>query len=138
MPRRRRLLFAIYALLSGLYSYTLLYVVVRFSYNVFHKYSPEWAFVPACLLAFLIFRSRFRTLVRFMKTLYLDKKDLVRSRLKNPVIAVAAALILLLLFLPVWPENRVGRFSLEPTQKATVYAKVAGQITEIFPREAQL
>jgi len=47
VPRRRRLLFAAYSLFSGFYSYTLLYVVVRFSFNVFRKVSPEWAFVPA-------------------------------------------------------------------------------------------
>jgi putative peptide zinc metalloprotease protein len=138
VPRRRRWLFAIYAVMSGIYSYTLLYVIVRFSYNVLRNYYPEWAFIPVSIVALLIFRSRIRTLVRFMKTLYLDKKDLVRSRLTRPVVAAGGALALLLLFAPIWPETREGRFSLEPVQRAVVHARVAGQITAIYPQEAQI
>ncbi len=79
VPRRRRTLYVVYAILSGLYSYALLFAVVRFSRNVFLNYSREWAFLPALALAYFIFRSRIRAFVRFMKTVYLDKKDRVMS-----------------------------------------------------------
>jgi len=137
VPRRRRWVFTIYALLSGVYSYTLLYLVVRFSYNVFRKVSPEWAFVPAVLIAGLIFRSRIRMLVRFMKTLYLDKKEHVRGWLRRPIAILAGALVLLLLFVPIWPETRAGRFTLEPLQKASIHATVPGEITAVVPQEAE-
>jgi putative peptide zinc metalloprotease protein len=137
VPRRRRWLFTVYAMLSGIYSYTLLYVVVSFSYNVFRKYSPEWAFVPAALLGLLIFKSRIRALVRFMKILYLDKKELARQWLVTPRAAFAGALTALFLFAPFWPETRTGRFNLEPIQKAAVHATVPGQVVSVFPAEAQ-
>jgi putative peptide zinc metalloprotease protein len=137
VPRRRRWLFAFYAILSGIYSYTLLYVVVSFSYNVFRKYSPEWAFVPAGLLGLLIFKSRIRALVRFMKILYLDKKERLRQWLVTPRAAVVGALTALFLFAPIWPETRTGRFSLEPNHKAAVRAAVPGQVVSVFPAEAQ-
>lgn len=137
VPRRRRWLFALYAIVSGIYSYTLLYVVVRFSYNVFRKYSPEWAFVPAGLLALLIFKSRIRALVRFMKTLYLDKKERARQWLVTPRAALVGALAALLLFTPIWPETRTGRFNLEPIRKAAVHATVPGEIVSVFPVEGQ-
>ena len=86
VPRRRRPFYVLYALLSGLYSYALLYVIVRFSYNVLRNYTPEWAFVPAAFLAWLIFRSRIRALGRFMKTLYLDKKENLRAWLARATI----------------------------------------------------
>jgi putative peptide zinc metalloprotease protein len=137
VPRRRRWLFSVYAIVSGIYSYTLLYVVVTFSYNVFRKYSPEWAFVPAGILALLIFKSRIRTLVRFMKTLYLDKKERARRWLLTPRAAFVAALVALLLFTPIWPETRTGRFNLEPMRKAAVHAAVPGEVVSVFPTEAQ-
>lgn len=138
VPRRRRLFFAIYALLSGLYSYTLLYVVVSFSYHVLRNYSPEWAFAPAGLLAWLIFRSRIRTLGRFMKTVYLDKKERLRSWLLRPSGIVVFALAILLLFAPLWHETRAGRFSLEPVRRATLRAVVPGQITAVLADEGQV
>jgi len=137
VPRRRRWVFAIYALLSGVYSYTLLYVGVRFSYNVFRKFSPEWAFLPALMIGGLIFRSRIRMLVRFMKTLYLDKKERVRGWLTRPSGVAASALVLLPLFAPIWPETRAGRFTLEAVQKASVRASVPGEIVAVMPQEAE-
>jgi len=138
VPRRRRLLFALYAIASGIYSYTLLYVVVRFSYHVFQKYSPEWAFVPAGLIALMIFKSRLRTLVRFVKTLYLDKKERLRAWLLTPRAAFAGVLAAAFFFVPFWPETRTGRFSLEPIQKAALHAIVPGEVVSVLPGEGQL
>jgi putative peptide zinc metalloprotease protein len=137
VPRRRRIGFAVYAILSGIYSYTLLYVVVTFSYHVFRKYSPEWAFVPSALLGLMIFKSRLRALVRFMKTAYLDKREQVRSWLTKPRLAVAGLAAALILFTPIWPETRAGRFSLEPVQKAVIRASVPGEVTSVLPQEGQ-
>ncbi len=58
VSRRRVPLFVVYALVSGAYSYLLLWLFVRFSYNVFFHWFAELALVPAALLAFVIFRSR--------------------------------------------------------------------------------
>ncbi|HKC72467.1 MAG TPA: HlyD family efflux transporter periplasmic adaptor subunit [Terriglobales bacterium] len=137
VPRRRRLFFAIYALLSGLYSYTLLYVVVRFAYNVLKTYSPDWAFLPAALLAGLIFRSRIRTLVRFMKTVYLDKKEKLWGWLLGRRGLAVSAIVILLFFAPLFHETRSGRFILEPVRRATLRAVVPGEITSVLPVEGQ-
>lgn len=74
VPRRRRVWYAVYAILSGAYSYMILYVVARFAGNIVRNFSPEWGFIPEILVALLIFRSRIRLLGNFMKFLYLDKK----------------------------------------------------------------
>ena len=55
---RLRWFFVPYAILSGIYSYLILYAVARFVGNVFRHYSPEWAFLPTILVAFFIFKSR--------------------------------------------------------------------------------
>ncbi len=55
VPRRRRFGFAVYAILSGLYSYTVLYVLARFVGNVFRNFNPDWSFIPEIATAGLIF-----------------------------------------------------------------------------------
>jgi putative peptide zinc metalloprotease protein len=118
VARRRRPGYVVYALLSGIYSYGLLFTVVRFSYNVFSRYSPQWGFVPAGILALVMFRGRLRTLMQFARTVYLDKKDRVRAWWTVARVAIAAVVALVILFAPVWHETVTARFVLEPGERA--------------------
>jgi len=137
VPSRLRLFFVIYALLSGLYSYSLLYFVVRFGRNIFYRFSPEWAFLPATVLFFTLFKSRIRTIIRFMTTVYLDKKDRT-LRLLTPKLQVGiASAILLFLFLPVWRETVEAHSSLEPAQRSIVRAEIPGTVLRVLTKEGQ-
>jgi len=137
VPRRRRAGYVFYALLSGMYSYLLLFAVVRFCNNVFSSYSPQWAFLPAAALALVIFRSRIRTLLRFVRTVYLDKRDRVRSWLTGSRIWVGAAALLLLFFLPLFHQTVKARFLLEPVRLAAVRTTVPGRVTAVLVHEGQ-
>lgn len=137
VPRQRRTLYAAYAILSGLYSYALLFAVVRFSRNVFLSYSREWAFVPALALAYFIFRSRIRTLMKFMNTVYLDKKDRVLTWLTRWRIAVLTVALLALLLPPIWPRYVQARAVLEPLRRALVRTAVPGKVTAVYLREGE-
>ncbi len=137
VPKRRRAGYVLYALLSGVYSYALLLTVIRFSYNVFSKYSPDWGFVPALLLALIIFKSRMRTFVRFMQTVYLDKRDRVRAWLSGPRLWGAAVVALLLFVLPLFHETVTARFLLEPARLATVRTTVPGRVMAVMVREGE-
>lgn len=132
---RRRWLFVSYALISGLYSYVVLFAVVRLAYNIFSRFSPQWAFLPAFLLAVLILRARLRSSVRFMKDFYLDKQQILRAWWNRPYKPVAGIILLVVLFAPVWRETVTGRFILEPGQRATLRALVPGQITQVLAEE---
>jgi putative peptide zinc metalloprotease protein len=137
VPKRRRLGYAVYALLSGLYSYTLLYIVARFVGNVFRNFNPDWSFIPELATAGLIFRSRIRLLVNFMKFVYLDKKDRVRAWFtphRSLAMAVAGAAVLAL---PLRHDSVSGRFILEPSTRAVVRAVVPGVVTEVYVDEGQ-
>jgi len=131
---RRRWLFVAYAVLSGLYSYVILFAVVRFSYNVFLRFSPQWAFLPALLLTLMIFRSRLRSSARFIKDLYLDKQQRLGAPGSLRKVMLVCA-VLLALFAPLWRETATGRFVLEPQQRATIRATVPGQIIEVLTDE---
>ncbi len=135
VPRRRRLGFAVYALLSGLYSYTVLYILARFVGNVFRNFSPEWSFIPELATAALIFRSRIRTLVNFMRFVYLDKKDRWRAWLGSRQAVIAVGAFAVFLVLPLWHESAAGRFALEPVQRAVVRTVVPGTITDVYAKE---
>jgi putative peptide zinc metalloprotease protein len=137
VPRRRRVLYIVYALLSGAYSYLLMYVVVIFAYHILRSFIPDWAWVPALGLAYFIFRSRIRLLERFMKTLYLDKKERVQRWLTPGRAAVLGACVLLLLFAPVWQDSVAGRFLLEPAHRALLRAQVPGTVTRVFADEGE-
>ena len=135
VPKFRRLGFAVYALLSGAYSYFVLFIAARFVGNIFRNFNPEWSFIPEIGTAFLIFKSRLRTLVNFMKFVYLDKKDRVRAMTSSWRTGALAIGILVLIVPPWWHETASGRFVVEPATKAIVRAKVPGKITEVFVTE---
>src|SRR5205807_8257749 len=104
VPRRQRLFFLVYALLSATYGYVLLSVLMVFTYNVLHSYSPAWAFVPAALMGYWVFRVRIHSLGRFIKLFYLDKKERLGGWRTPWRIAGLGSAALLLLLLPIWPD----------------------------------
>jgi putative peptide zinc metalloprotease protein len=135
VPKKRRPGFVVYALLSGLYSYTVLYFVARFVGNIVRNFSPEWGFIPEVAVALLIFRSRIRLLGNFMKFVYLDKRDRIMAWFtpRNSVAAVVA--MTAFLALPLWRESTSGRFLLEPGHVAEVHARVPGFVAQVDAEE---
>jgi len=88
-------------------------------------------------LAYFIFRSRIRTFVRFMNTVYLDKKDSVVSWLTPGRLIAFSALTLAILLAPVWPRYVQARGLLEPTRRETVRVAVPGIVTAVYVREGE-
>lgn len=139
---RLRWFFVPYAILSGIYSYLLLYAAARFVGNICRHYSPEWAFLPTIAVAFLIFKSRLIKLGKFMKTVYTDKRDrLLRSswaRYMTPAPAAVLGIVLFaLLGVPFLRDTVRARFILEPVQRAVVRAEVPGTVVEVLVHEGQ-
>ena len=137
VPKRRRLGFAFYAILSGLYSYTVLYILARFVGNVFRHFNPEWSFLPELATVIPIFRSRIRTLVNFMKFVYLDKKDRIRRWLGSQQLRWALVGVAVFLLLPLWRDSIGGKFVLEAANRAVIRAQVPGTVTKMYVGEGQ-
>ena len=137
IPKQRRVGFVVYALVSGAYSYTILYILASFAGNIVRSFSPEWGFIPELGVAAIIFRSRIRSLVNFMKFLYLDKKDRIMAWFTPQHSAMTVAVMALLLAIPFWKESVVGRFVLEPVDVAQVRAHVPGRVSQIYVREGE-
>ena len=137
VPKSRRLGYAIYAILSGAYSYTVLYVVARFAGNIVRNFSPDWGFIPEIAVALLIFRSRIRALVNLMKFFYLDKKDRIIAWFTPRHSLTVAAALVIFLALPLRHESAAGRFLLEPVRVAVVRARVPGIVSRLDAEEGQ-
>jgi putative peptide zinc metalloprotease protein len=137
VPLRRRPFYLVYGVLSAIYGYVLLTFLMGFTFNVLHSYSPAWAFVPAGLMGYWVFRERIHSLGRFTKLFYLDKKERVWSWfIPLRLVALGTALLLLLL-LPICPDFEDGSFVLEPARQAIVHASVRGRVLQVFVNEGQ-
>ena len=135
LPPGRRLFFATYALLSGIYCYLLLATLCRILYHILYFYWPLWAFIPAGLVGYRLFRSRIKKLIKFTRELYLDKKELMLRNWK-PIAAISCG-VLVVLLIPMRREYAQERFVLEPAQRAVIRAKVAGHVEKVFLEEGQ-
>jgi putative peptide zinc metalloprotease protein len=133
----RKFFYIFYACLTGVYSYVLIFVLVTWTYNIAHAYSPEWAFAPALLVFFVTFRTPARKAVAFMKLVYSDKKDLLHSKFTTPRLATLAVFAAVLLFAPVWRDTISAPFMLEAPTRAVVRAEVPGIVTSVGAMEGQ-
>jgi putative peptide zinc metalloprotease protein len=132
VSRRRVPLFVLYALVSGAYSYLLLWLFVRFSYNVFFHWFAELALLPAALLAFLIFRSRLRGLRDFALSFYRTKAGAVRL---TPLRVGLGVVLLALLFIPIMRDRENAYFVIEPRETHQVHAGVPGKVVAVYVKE---
>ncbi len=137
VPRRRRAFYVNYAILSGAYGYLLLSFLMVLTYHILRSYSPEWAFIPAIAAGYWVFKSRVHMLVKFMKLVYLDKRERVKAWLTPPRVALLSGVVLLVAFSPVWPDFIQAHFVLEAANKAIIRAQVAGTVHQVLIAEGQ-
>ena len=135
VPRRRVALFSTYCIASGIYSYGLLFLVVRFSYRLGFRWFAEWAILPALALAFVLYRSRLRSLRRVMTECW---ERNIKSRVRwRPVYALVTLAIVALLFVPLWRDREDAFFVIEPLESHTICAAVPGRIDGVLVKEGQ-
>ena len=135
MPRRRAPLFVAYAVASGVYSYLMLFVVVRFSYNVTSKLMAEFALIPAGALAIAIFRSRLKSLWDVVKQFW--TAHLSRGFWLRPRTLVIGGVVLVLLFVPMLRDRESAYFVVEAANPVTLHATVNGRVDAVYVREGE-
>jgi putative peptide zinc metalloprotease protein len=132
--KKRVPLFVLYALVSGAYSYLLLLLVIRFSYNIASNWFAEFAVIPAGALASFLFRSRLRSLRDLIARTW--KHTLAGVRWRSVHVAVIA-LILALFFLPLWRDRESAIFLVEPVHSATLHAAMTGRVSAVYVKESE-
>ncbi len=135
VPRRRAPLFIAYAVVSGAYSYLMLFVVVRFSYNVTSKLMAEFALIPAGALAIAIFRSRLKSLWDVVKRFW--TAHLSGGFWLRPRTFVIGGVALVLLFVPMLRDRESAYFVVEAADPVTLHATVNGRVDAVYAREGE-
>jgi putative peptide zinc metalloprotease protein len=137
ISQRRVPLFLLYALASGIYSYTLLLLFIRFSYNVFFHWFAELALLPAAFLGFLIFRSRLRQLRSFAAEFYRTRTSDGTLRL-TPLNALLALVIIAMVFLPIFRDRENAYFVIEPRDTHEVHAGIPARVVAVYVKEGDV
>ena len=137
ISRKRAWFYAAYAITSGAYSYLLLLAIALFLYHVLRNYIGGWAFVPALLLVFFMFRSRLRKAAAFIELVCLDKADTTRAWLRPTRMITIGVVLAAILFVPFLHRVVEGRSYLVPARRAVVRAAVPGEVTQVFVEEGQ-
>ena len=135
IPRRRLPLFVLYAFTSGLYSYLLLYYVIRLAYNVSFNFFGEFAILPAAALTYGLFKSRLRSL-RGVITSFRER-HLAEGFRWRPVHFALLATLMAVIFAPIWRNRESAMFVVEPDNTANLHAVVAGRVDEVLVHEGQ-
>ena len=135
VPRRRVPLFVVYAVISGAYSYLMLFAVLRFGYNVTSKLLAEFALIPMGAAAFAMFRSRIDSLARVVKEMWRANVSTgFRLRPKHVGIGVV---LLVLLFAPILKDRENALFVVEAADPSTLHATINGRIDAVYVNEGE-
>ena len=130
IPRKRAPFFVSYALISGAYSYLILFTVLRFVFNVTYTLLAEFAIIPVAFMAFMMFRSRLRAL-RSLATRAESSWNL-KQRLLHPRSLVALSALALLLFVPFWRDREDAWFVVESSTPVTIHSAIAGRVSAVM------
>jgi multidrug efflux pump subunit AcrA (membrane-fusion protein) len=85
-----------------------------------------------------MFRKRIRAFLSLIHGVYLDKKDLIRAKLKSWRGLAVVVSLLCLLFAPIWNESVSGEFVLEPVRSSVIRSRVPGQVVDVEAQEGQV
>jgi len=132
-PYPKNIVYPIYGVLSGCYCYFMLTFFSRVAYHMFSYYTPRWAIVPAGIVALIIFSTRIRMLVAFMRDFYHHKMPIFRAHWRKHTLVAAGILIALLV--PVRREYVEEPFVLEPLQRAVLRAEIGAHVDRVLAIE---
>jgi putative peptide zinc metalloprotease protein len=135
VPRRRVALFVLYAVASGLYSYLLLFTVVRFTYNIASNWLAEFALIPAGALAYGLFGGRLSSLRETASRVW--ARNFADGFHWRPFYVLAALALLVIVFVPLWRDRENAYFVVEPDVSTTVHAAVPGKIDAVLVHEGE-
>ena len=135
VPKRRVPLFVLYAVISGAYSYLMLFAVLRFGYNVTSKLLAEFALIPMGAAAFAMFRSRIASLTRVLKEMW--RAQTAAGFRFRPRSFVIALVVLVLLFAPLLRDRENAFFVIEAANPYSLHASINGSIDAVYVREGE-
>jgi putative peptide zinc metalloprotease protein len=129
-PRKRRI-YLIYGLLSTLYIIVIVTFFILFVFRLSVGAFPEFGLFLGTYLAYLILKKRLQKLMSFSKFLFLDKRELLKTKAsaRRWALAVVGGVLLLLLF--PFPRSINAPVVLEPGRRLALVAEGGGIVAEV-------
>jgi putative peptide zinc metalloprotease protein len=112
--RRKRRIYWIYGTLGLAWVAVIMRFIGGLFFNLYNHFFPEWAVVLLVLTLYRIFRKRVRLVTRTAHLFYLDKKELLMSPRVRTALVAAAALLALLVLLPLSRRTLRAPATLKP------------------------
>jgi len=138
IPRRHRRIFLLYGVVAMVYTALILLLV----YTMFKRWMVGWfgpmGYLILFTLVLLIMRRKLSDGVRFMRHLYLDKRELILSRRGMLVGGPIVLAVLLLLTVPRSATRIEAAFVVEPSARAVIRAPTAGTLDRIQVEEGSV
>lgn len=135
VPRRRVVLFVLYAIASGAYSYLLLFFVVRLSYRLGSKWFAEFALIPSGALALMLYKARLKAARRSLSQVW--KQNFESGFRWRWAYLVTAAVLIAILFVPLWRDRLDAYFVIEPGEEHTICAAVPGHVDSVMVKQGE-
>jgi multidrug resistance efflux pump len=104
-------------------------------YNFYSKYFPSVAVVLLLLTLYRVFRKRIRLVTRTARLFYLDKKEFLMSPRSRKPLAIAGAVLLAVLLLPLTRRTISTEAVLRPASVARIEAVDSGTVATVLVRE---
>lgn len=135
ISRRRRRIYLVYGVAAVLYTATILLVI----YHLLERWFVGWLGPAGYLALFGVFgwllRRKASALSRFVRHVWLDKREWLATASGRATVAVAIALLVVAVALLPFPTRVSGPFVVEPGERAVVRAPVAGRVESVAVRE---
>jgi putative peptide zinc metalloprotease protein len=130
-PRKRKI-YLIYGVFSTLYIILIVTLFVLFLMNFFMGSFPETGLFLGLFASYMILKKRIKKFMEFSRFVFLDKRELFRTKKSAQRWALAgSALLLLLLFYP-FGRTINAPVRLEPTRVVPLVAEVPGQVEAVL------
>ncbi len=135
LPRRRRRFLAVYGILAALWAGLIMWFIGHLLFNFYGKVLPDFALLLTLATLFQFFRKRVNAVWRVVRLFTLDKKELLMSkRMRVPLVAAAAA-VLLVLAIP-WSHRTIrSEILLAPVRTLRIEAPSDGVLTSVKVQE---
>ena len=138
IPRRRRRIYLIYGLAAIAYTAFMLMLV----YSMFRNWMVGWfgplGYLIVFTLVVLLMRRKLLDGVRFLRHLYLDKRELILSHRGKLIGGSGILLVVLLLTLPRSATRIEAAFAVEPGDRAVVRVSSAGIVRSVHVEEGSV
>lgn len=135
ISRRRRRIYLIYGTAAVIYMILVLLVIYHFLERWFVGWLGPAGYIALGLFFYWLLRKRIRALARFVRHLWLDKREWLATAGGRATVAVAIVLLVAALLIVPFPTRITGPFTVEPAERAIVRVPSDALVASVIVKE---